>query len=1061
MFKKFFLVIIFAVGIFFASNVEAASFFVSPASGDLTAMGGSGCSKTIDVFINTDSGESTNGAQIYIEHDFVGSGESISISGGGLFNTYSSPDILPSPVVSGNKVIGLVGYGGNKSGSNLRFARITVRSASLLETKELTIRFNSSEIITSKIADAVNSENILNSVSGASYTVKSGFCESTPPQIINVNPANQKPNHKVSDPITFQISDSGGSGVDVNTLEVSVSQIGWSGSVNVISEKINDNLYSITVNQDTDFVSERKVDWTVSVSDKAGNNKFVSYYFNDLSCADLGCSGGDETITDCADNQDNDGDNFIDELDPGCQNEAGVYDSTDNSEYDDNVCNPETCAEIKDCADGIDNDGDGRIDNQDSGCYLNGVYDSVDNNEYLAACNDGIDNDGDGLIDLNDLGCQNYDDNSEVNNSGEENPGTCGNCETQCNDGIDNDGDGFIDLSDNGCVDPTDNNEYVLSDNTCEDKIITETDTNTIFENNTIILVQCQDGIDNDGDGLVDLNDNDCENALDNSEYHLPVGAVLDISDVKVYLANRTINARLNSYNSVSVLAGSSLGISVNTTKIPATIKSAKLYFKDTSYDLYFDQGSQMYIADLLAPTAVSSYSALIKIEHGTDGEEILPFSVFVLPYGKIVSQIDNDFENIDGAVVTLQQLSGENKYKLIQTVETDENGFYGFTVPNGAYKLTVKKDGYLISETSGFTVDNFIVNRNFNLIKKINLLDPEITVAEKAGYLADVGTQTAGNVIDSFNDPKIEKTVERVVAPAAIATTLALAVPALSFLSLLSYLRALVLLPFTLFSKKKRKEWGIVYNSLNKMPVDLITVRLVDDKTDRIVQTAVTDSKGRYKFFAEPGIYRIVVATANFIYPTKILQDISEDTSFQNIYHGAPIHIDENTSAIIQNIPIDPVGANKTPRRIIISNLLTDIRHLIISVSLVVGILAMVVKPNLYVGILLAVQILFYILYKKFSSQKKFKNYGIIFDKDTKKPLAKAIIRLYDSKFNKLISTQVTDNKGRYSFLAGKNNYYLTVEKEGFKERKLENINIAENDESAISKDIAIEKNK
>jgi hypothetical protein len=62
-----------------------------------------------------------------------------------------------------------------------------------------------------------------------------------------------------------------------------------------------------------------------------------------------------------------------------------------------------------------------------------------------------------------------------------------------CSDGMDNDGDGKIDMADLGCADTSDNDE-------------------------TDIVTQCSDGIDNDGDGLGDLADPDCTDASDDTE---------------------------------------------------------------------------------------------------------------------------------------------------------------------------------------------------------------------------------------------------------------------------------------------------------------------------------------------------------------------------------------------------------------------------------------------------------------------------------------------------------------------------------------------------------------
>ncbi|OGG79197.1 hypothetical protein A3A39_04945 [Candidatus Kaiserbacteria bacterium RIFCSPLOWO2_01_FULL_54_13] len=71
----------------------------------------------------------------------------------------------------------------------------------------------------------------------------------------------------------------------------------------------------------------------------------------------------------------------------------------------------------------------------------------------------------------------------------------------QCVDGIDNDGDGLVDAADPGCADGADNNEF-----------------------NTTLLTPsaCADGIDNDGDGLIDfvpvLGDPGCSDIFDENE---------------------------------------------------------------------------------------------------------------------------------------------------------------------------------------------------------------------------------------------------------------------------------------------------------------------------------------------------------------------------------------------------------------------------------------------------------------------------------------------------------------------------------------------------------------
>jgi hypothetical protein len=64
-----------------------------------------------------------------------------------------------------------------------------------------------------------------------------------------------------------------------------------------------------------------------------------------------------------------------------------------------------------------------------------------------------------------------------------------------CNDGVDNDDDGLIDLTDPGCTGPEDDDEA-----------------------DTSPAAQCSDGLDNDADGLPDLADPDCSSEADPSE---------------------------------------------------------------------------------------------------------------------------------------------------------------------------------------------------------------------------------------------------------------------------------------------------------------------------------------------------------------------------------------------------------------------------------------------------------------------------------------------------------------------------------------------------------------
>lgn len=69
-----------------------------------------------------------------------------------------------------------------------------------------------------------------------------------------------------------------------------------------------------------------------------------------------------------------------------------------------------------------------------------------------------------------------------------------------CADGVDNDGDGLVDMADPGCTGPTDNDE-----------------TNPAVPP-AVPSYACSDGADNDGDGLIDAADPGCTGPTDNDE---------------------------------------------------------------------------------------------------------------------------------------------------------------------------------------------------------------------------------------------------------------------------------------------------------------------------------------------------------------------------------------------------------------------------------------------------------------------------------------------------------------------------------------------------------------
>ena len=154
-----------------------------------------------------------------------------------------------------------------------------------------------------------------------------------------------------------------------------------------------------------------------------------------VDCFDGACSAAAECTEICDDGIDNDGDGFVDCRDPECSADVSCReicdDGIDNDQDGQTDCQDLECSDavncVEICDDGIDNDGDGRIDCRDLDCR-----DAV---ICIEICNDGIDNDGDQRIDCADSECIHAVECTEI-----------------CDDEIDNDNDGQLDCADQSCA---------------------------------------------------------------------------------------------------------------------------------------------------------------------------------------------------------------------------------------------------------------------------------------------------------------------------------------------------------------------------------------------------------------------------------------------------------------------------------------------------------------------------------------------------------------------------------------------------------------------------------
>ncbi len=302
------------------------------------------------------------------------------------------------------------------------------------------------------------------------------------------------------------------------------------------------------------------------------------------------------------------------------------------------------------------------------------------------------------------------------------------------------------------------------------------------------------------------------------------------------------------------------------------------------------------------------------------------------------------------------------------------------------------------------------------------------------------------------LDNPQVEQTSQNIVTPILLALALLNTVPLILALSiyLLPYLHLLFLEPLLILFGKKRKKWGVVYNALTKIPIDLALVRLYRKNDNMLVQTRVTDKEGRYIIIAkEPGKYYLSVTKPGFISPTRYLRDENQDTKYLDLYHGEVIEVTEKDAVITANIPLDPAEKMVLPiKEVVRSYLLKNLRLIISYIGMVLALLIVIIYPTVITIGALILHVILFLIFRRMIVPAKPKRWGIVYDAENKAPLHQAIVRIFDTRFNKLLETQVTDRNGRYAFLVGKNEYQLLTEKEGYKPKEVKPVDLVKNEE-------------
>lgn len=532
-------------------------------------------------------------------------------------------------------------------------------------------------------------------------------------------------------------------------------------------------------------------------------------------------------------------------------------------------------------------------------------------------------------------------------------------------------------------------------------------------------------------------------------------GELIPETDVQIFVAGGTIQLQPISTGEYRLLTARDLRVELLADHLTKSVDHVQLIVGAETYLMSLTNGD--YLADVMSPKDVTSYNVALAVSvFYTDGtSQSLSYLVQVTEDGYTFIDTDEGRQRIGNSTVTL--LTGESvwdgsPYHQSNPIITGADGSFAWYVPNGTYVVRAEKSGYEGALSGTLSVTDHIVHPaiGLSLLPEPTILPPVISTPIE---------QTLEVLEDVRSLPAVQTAVDVAVPVATVAAITTAASLAVAF-DLFPFLQYLLTSPFLFFWRRKRKGYGVVYNGISKVPVDLAIVRLfqLPESTSvpgplpqgRLMQSRVTDKGGRYFFLAQPGLYRITVTKNGFTFPSEYLHGVKDDGSYLDVYHGEAIRVSEQNAVIAANVPMDPSqGAEAhTPSKILWRKRLRSLQQVVAVSGVAISLVVVALRPSFLTAAMALVQLVVYFLARRLAAPKKPKSWGIVYDKETGRPVSSVVVRVFEPRYNKLLETTVTDSKGRYTALLGPNEYYSVFERAGYEPREIRPIDLRKNTE-------------
>ncbi len=253
---------------------------------------------------------------------------------------------------------------------------------------------------------------------------------------------------------------------------------------------------------------------------------------------------------------------------------------------------------------------------------------------------------------------------------------------------------------------------------------------------------------------------------------------------------------------------------------------------------------------------------------------------------------------------------------------------------------------------------------------------------------------------------------------------------------------------------RKEERNWGVVFNADTRLPIPAVKIVLLD-KSGKEMITTYSDKDGRFGFLVSSGEYMIEVFKKEY----TLVTDNDTDELYGKVYEGKYVRVGDdhimtaNIAMRADNVNWQEFSEKRNAQYN--SGFAVFAKYFFISIY-AIGFFATIVityfYPSVFNFVILGIYIILFI-YRTFFNKKK---YGLV-ETGGGKPIAFAVVNLYDKDTNKKQNFAVTDSVGRYYLLADNGTYVLKAKGQPISGRQFEKSGDVHVKDGIVRKDIIV----